>query len=66
MNRKVFLVTELDEVYVGTVAELINGVSDGSSGIGTPIASLISDLVSDLLFDPDGGDKVSLTIELRQ
>jgi hypothetical protein len=65
MNRKVYLVTELDEVYIGTVSELIDGVSDGSSGIGIPVASMISDLIADLAFDPEGGDKVALTIELR-
>ncbi|MFA5186715.1 MAG: hypothetical protein WC551_09585 [Patescibacteria group bacterium] len=71
MNRRVCIVTEEgDEIFIGTVAEFVEGRTARNSAPGDapdaiPVASVIADIVAGLFFDPELGEQSTFTVQLR-
>jgi hypothetical protein len=64
MNQSVFLVTRTDEVFLGTVNEIMHGFVESSDWRGISCGSLLSDIVADILCDPDQNSQL-FAITLR-
>jgi hypothetical protein len=63
MNRRVILRSDSDEVFLGTVEEVLTGEGEGAEGIS--FAAVIADIVSDIAF-VHGPVRRRLIIELEQ
>lgn len=66
-GREVFLVSEIGEVRIGSVDEILNGSAPAGwkHFLDTSISSVITDVVSEISFDPNLGNSMSITIEIR-
>lgn len=67
-NQEVYIVTDNDEIYLGTVGKItgIGGIGDLKLGQGISMAVVISDLVSKIIFDGNDSLQETFTIQLRQ
>lgn len=65
-NREVYIVTDNDEIYLGTVGEIIgaNKRSNLRFGQGMSIAAVISDFVNEIAYNDENDSRI-FTIELR-
>lgn len=66
-NREVYIITDDDEIYLGTVGKITGagGLGDPKLGQGISAATAISDLVSGMAFT-EGNTSQAFTIELRE
>lgn len=66
-NREVYIVTDDNEIYLGTVGKIIGagGIGDPKLGQGISAAVAISDIVSGMAFI-EGTISQAFTIQLRQ
>lgn len=66
-NQEVYIVTDDDEIYLGTVGKIIGagGIGDSKLGQGISAAVVISDIVSGMAFT-EGNTSQAFTIELRE
>jgi hypothetical protein len=62
MNRRVILRSDSDEVFLGTVEEVLTGEGEGADGIS--LAAVLSDIVNDIAFNSEY-DGRRFVIELR-
>ncbi len=59
MDRQVFLVTHTEEVFLGSVKEVLRQKASKL------LAVALRDIVDDMIFSDDGADYTVLTIEVR-
>jgi hypothetical protein len=62
-DRQVFVVLGSDEIYLGTVSELVARESASDTGEGISFQAIVADIVSELIADQQ--DDIQITIELR-
>ena len=63
MNQSVILITESDEVLLGTVDEIINGAGELQIGVGMSFAAAITDIVAGIIGSQEGHSRL-IAIEI--
>jgi hypothetical protein len=64
----VYLVSDLGEILIGTVDEVLAGSSHRSSGVGQSLESFLGDHVAEIMSDVDDGDsegELNLALRVR-
>lgn len=65
MNKKVYLLIGDDELYLGTVGDILDCESE-QDGIGKELFYAVHDAINELVSDLDSdGEQINLTLELR-